>query len=102
MPHDADLWTAWVSQNIPPDVVKAGVTAEVVARGSCMLVLNVPVEVWTMLPRDDRTYTFIAHVSSGLTPISHQSFSLPILLALGEQWYILYCGTDGWCHLAEP
>lgn len=49
MPHDPALWQAWLSQKVPPDVVEAGVTIEAVSRGSCILIFNVPIEVWTML-----------------------------------------------------
>lgn len=50
IPYDPVLWKAWLTQNIPPDVVEAGVTIEAASIGSYIVIFNLPVEVWTMLP----------------------------------------------------
>lgn len=53
MPHDLIAWKVWLCHNIPIEVVEAGVIVEAVVRGLCILILNVSVEVWTMMSRDD-------------------------------------------------
>lgn len=52
MPHKPALWTAWLAQNIPSDLVDAHIKVEALCGESCILLISIPVEIWIMLPRD--------------------------------------------------
>jgi hypothetical protein len=77
MHHNPASWTAWLAQNIPSDVVDADIRFEAAFRGSCILLVSMPVAIWTMLPRDNPAYSFIAHVNSTILPIWQQPMTLP-------------------------
>jgi hypothetical protein len=64
VPQDRAQWTAWLARNIPHGILSTDVALEGSFHGSGTMLVTVPVEIWTMLPRDDPAYTFIAHVST--------------------------------------
>ncbi|GFG25712.1 unnamed protein product [Aspergillus udagawae] len=64
IPPDSTQWKEWLTRNIPANVISAKVTIEGAFRGSSLLLFTVPVEVWTMMPVNDPSYTFIGHVNS--------------------------------------
>ncbi|KAK2765144.1 hypothetical protein FQN54_008843 [Arachnomyces sp. PD_36] len=65
--EEADLkrWTKWMAKNIPQQELSADIRIEAVFRGSKVILVTMPVEIWTMLPADDPALNFIAHVESG-------------------------------------
>lgn len=78
VPHNPAMWTLWLARNIPPEVIAADITVEAAFQGSCVLLISMPVEIWTMLPRGNPAYGFVAHVNSGLL-VPQQHFSpMPI------------------------
>ncbi|GIJ99047.1 hypothetical protein Aspvir_001171 [Aspergillus viridinutans] len=64
IPPDPTQWKEWLTRNIPASVLSAKVTIEGAFRGSSLLLFTVPVEIWTMMPANDPSYTFIGHVKS--------------------------------------
>ncbi|KAI9930358.1 hypothetical protein ASPWEDRAFT_170983 [Aspergillus wentii DTO 134E9] len=60
---DLQQWTQWLTNNIPSDLVSADVKIESVFHSEVLLV-TVPVEIWIMLPGDDPSISFVAHVTS--------------------------------------
>lgn len=64
IPLDFTQWKEWLARNIPANVLSTKVTVEGAFRGSSLLLFTVPIEIWTMLPADDPSYTFIGHVTS--------------------------------------
>lgn len=62
--QDPAQWSAWLTQNIPKGILSTDVVVEGAFQGSGLVLLTVPIEVWTMMPRNDTAYKFIAHVSS--------------------------------------
>ena len=45
----------------------ADITVEAEFRGSSpLLLISLPIEIWTMLPRDNSAYSFVAHIHSGI------------------------------------
>jgi hypothetical protein len=64
IPLDFTQWKEWLTRHIPANVLSAKVTIEGAFRGSSLLLFTVPVEVWTIMPADDPSYTFIGHVKS--------------------------------------
>lgn len=59
IPPDSNQWKDWLAHNLPP-----GITVEAAFGGSAILLLTLPMEVWTMMPRTNEAYLFIAHVTS--------------------------------------
>ncbi|KAJ5098070.1 hypothetical protein N7532_005071 [Penicillium argentinense] len=64
IPLDFTQWKEWLARNIPANVLSTKVTVEGAFRGSSLLLFTVPIEIWTMMPADDPSYTFIGHVTS--------------------------------------
>ncbi|PKY06174.1 hypothetical protein P168DRAFT_316194 [Aspergillus campestris IBT 28561] len=74
IPLDPTQWKQWLTRNIPPNVQSANITIEGAFQGSSLLLFSVPVEVWTMLPANDSSYTFVGHVKSHIIvpqPVAH-------------------------------
>lgn len=63
-PLDLGNWKKWLVHNIPSEVVSVDVKIESVFKGSGVFLITVPVEIWTMLPSNDPSIRFVAHVSS--------------------------------------
>ncbi|KAK2768785.1 hypothetical protein FQN54_000641 [Arachnomyces sp. PD_36] len=64
---DLDKWKKWLTQNIPPEFLSVDIKIESVFRGSgdtFLLLVTMPVEVWTMLSADDPSFTFVGHVNT--------------------------------------
>lgn len=61
---DLTQWKEWLARNIPNSVLSTDITIEGAFRGSSLLVFTVPIEIWTMMPADDPSYTFVGHVTS--------------------------------------
>ncbi len=58
-------WRRWLTTNIPSRLLSVGVTIEGAFRASStLLLLNVPIGLWTMLPANDPAYTFVSFVKS--------------------------------------
>ncbi|KAL2861046.1 uncharacterized protein BJX67DRAFT_367326 [Aspergillus lucknowensis] len=64
IPPDFTQWKEWLARNIPASVLSAEVTIEGAFQGSSLLLFTVPIEIWTMIPANDPSYTFIGHVKS--------------------------------------
>ncbi|KNG89483.1 hypothetical protein ANOM_002283 [Aspergillus nomiae NRRL 13137] len=64
---DLKSWTKWLTTNMPPGVLAVDVKIEAAFQGSGLILVTMPVELWTMLPADDSAYRFIAHVTSNNT-----------------------------------
>ncbi|OGM48065.1 hypothetical protein ABOM_002868 [Aspergillus bombycis] len=64
---DLKSWTKWLTTNIPAGVLNVDVKIEAAFQGSGLVLVTMPVELWTMLPADDSAYRFIAHVASNNT-----------------------------------
>lgn len=81
---DLTQWKEWLTRNIPAGVYSTAVTIEGAFRGSSILLFTVPTEVWTMMPANDPSYTFIGHVTSHIilspppTQTSQLTSRLPI------------------------
>lgn len=63
-PAEASEWKEWLAHNIPQSVDHAEIKIQGAYRGSTLLIFTCPTEIWTMLPADDPSYSFIAHVQS--------------------------------------
>ncbi|EAW18252.1 uncharacterized protein NFIA_081990 [Aspergillus fischeri NRRL 181] len=63
-PPESTQWKEWMTRNVLDNVLSARFTIEGAFRGSSLLLFTVPVEVWTMMPANDPSYTFIGHVKS--------------------------------------
>ncbi|KAL2813755.1 hypothetical protein BDW59DRAFT_167429 [Aspergillus cavernicola] len=62
---DIEAWNDWVNTNIPPGIVSADIKIESVFKTSSIIMLvTVPLEIWTMLDRDDEAFSFVSHVLS--------------------------------------
>ncbi|OJI99193.1 hypothetical protein ASPVEDRAFT_148326 [Aspergillus versicolor CBS 583.65] len=74
-----EAWRNWLSTHLPPGIVTADVKIESVFKSSSIVVLvTVPVEIWTMLDMEDETISFASHVfSHNILPELEQS-QLPI------------------------
>lgn len=60
-----EAWRNWLSTHLPPGIVTADVKIESVFKASSIVVLvTVPVEIWTMLDMEDETISFASHVFS--------------------------------------
>ncbi|KAJ9299528.1 hypothetical protein DTO217A2_8124 [Paecilomyces variotii] len=74
-------WMAWLTNNLPPGLLSVDIQIEAYFQGSNLLLVTVPVEVWTMLPADNSAFNFVGHVSSNnILPqmMSNISSSLPV------------------------
>ena len=57
-------WKEWITKNIPPSVDPSQITVEAqFDAGSTVLLVAVPIEIWTALPPND-AYGFVAFVQS--------------------------------------
>ncbi|PIG80574.1 hypothetical protein AARAC_003263 [Aspergillus arachidicola] len=63
---DLKSWTKWLTTNIPPGVLAADVKIEAAFQGSGLILVTMPVQLWTMLPSHN-AYSFVAHVTSNNT-----------------------------------
>lgn len=61
---DLEQWKTWLTTNIPLGIFDVDITIESLFTGSRVLLVTVPLEVWTMLPANEDAYAFVAHVSS--------------------------------------
>jgi hypothetical protein len=61
---DLQKWTSWLTKNIPPRVLSVDVKIESVYESSGLLLVTLPVEIWTTLDHNDLLFNFIAHVNS--------------------------------------
>lgn len=78
LPTDPARWKAWLGQNILPEILPADITIEAAFRGSGVLLIAMPVEIWTMMPRKNPAYSFVGHVTSHNIIPSRQATPLPI------------------------
>lgn len=65
IPLDLTKWKDWLTRNLPPGILSTTVTVEGAFRGSSLLLFSIPIEVWTMMPAQDESYSFVGHVTSG-------------------------------------
>ncbi|KAE8337523.1 hypothetical protein BDV24DRAFT_167244 [Aspergillus arachidicola] len=63
---DLKSWTKWLMTNIPPGVLAVDVKIEAAFQGSGLILVTMPVQLWTMLP-SHTAYSFVAHVTSNNT-----------------------------------
>jgi hypothetical protein len=64
-PPDLTQWT-WLTSNLPSHVSKTQITVEgVFDSDSFVILVSMPLEVWTMLPDGDDAYSFVSFVKSG-------------------------------------
>ncbi|KAJ5469478.1 hypothetical protein N7539_009096 [Penicillium diatomitis] len=61
---DAAQWKAWLARSVPASVFSTEVTIEGAFQGSDLLLSSIPTEIWTMMPANDPSYTFVGHVTS--------------------------------------
>lgn len=65
-PPDLGQWTTWLTSNLPSNVSKTQITIEgVFDTDSVVILVSMPLEVWTMLPDGDGAYGFVSFVKSG-------------------------------------
>ncbi|KAJ5725715.1 uncharacterized protein N7483_007072 [Penicillium malachiteum] len=64
VPLDLNYWKGWIADYLHPDIISADLTVEGALRGSGIILLTVPVNIWTMMPRNNKAYSFIANVTS--------------------------------------
>lgn len=58
-------WKEWLSTTVPPSVNISQITIEGEFKaGSSVILVAMPVEIWTCLPANDKAYTFISYVNS--------------------------------------
>ena len=66
---NVDQWENWLTANIPSHILSSNITIEAHFQGSSSLLLvTLPIEVWTMLPADEEAYGFISFVNSNIFP----------------------------------
>jgi hypothetical protein len=59
-------WKQWLAKNIPPSVHPSQITIEgVFDIGSSLILVALPVAIWTALPVEDTAYGFVSFVKSG-------------------------------------
>jgi hypothetical protein len=64
--QDLAGWDQWLTSNVPPSVNPSLITVEAQFEiGSHLLLVSLPVDIWTCLPTNDTTYNFVAFVESG-------------------------------------
>jgi hypothetical protein len=79
LPPDLARVQAWIDRNMPPGILSADVKVEAAFRGSDnVLLMTVPVEIWTMMPRGNPAYSFVAHVESHIILPSPEPSGLPL------------------------
>lgn len=61
---DPEQWKKWLTTNVPSSIFDFDITIESAFTGSRLLLVTVPLEVWTMLPANEDAYAFVAHVAS--------------------------------------
>lgn len=61
---DLQQWKDWLMKTIPPGVLSVDIKIESVYNGSGVILVTVPLEIWTMLDADDPAFKFVAHVVS--------------------------------------
>jgi hypothetical protein len=62
-PPDLEQWKKWLMSDIPSGLLSTDIRIETVfPAGSCVVLVTVPVEVWTMLPIREEAYSFVAFV----------------------------------------
>ena len=73
-------WKQWLAKNIPPSVHPSQITIEgQFDIGSSLILVALPVAIWTALPADDTAYGFVSFVESGnhllqqVGPLAHRS-----------------------------
>ncbi|PKY04395.1 hypothetical protein P168DRAFT_327349 [Aspergillus campestris IBT 28561] len=68
---DLQSWSRWLATNLPPVVFGVDVKIESVFRaGSTLVLVTLPLEIWTMLDPRDEAFTFVAHVlSNNILPV---------------------------------
>jgi hypothetical protein len=58
-------WKQWLAKNIPPSVHSSQITVEgQFDIGSSLILVALPVAIWTALPADDTAYGFVSFVKS--------------------------------------
>ncbi|KAL2822774.1 hypothetical protein BDW59DRAFT_173710 [Aspergillus cavernicola] len=60
-------WNNWLASNLPPGILTADVKIESVFKiksTSIVMLVTVPLEIWTMLNMDDEAISFVSHVFS--------------------------------------
>ena len=70
-------WQNWLTTNLPPGIQSTDIAVEGVFQGSTLLMLSMPVEIWTMLPRNDLCYSFVGFVNSGNLLLPAPSARMP-------------------------
>ncbi|KAL3462514.1 hypothetical protein BJX64DRAFT_258874 [Aspergillus heterothallicus] len=77
---DIQAWNNWLSNNLPPGLLSADVRIESIFRtSSSVLLVTIPVELWTMLDLNDESFSFVAHVqSSNILPALERSLQTPL------------------------
>jgi hypothetical protein len=59
-------WKQWLAKNIPPSVDPSQITIEgQFDIGSSLILVALPVAIWTALPANDTAYGFVSFVNSG-------------------------------------
>jgi hypothetical protein len=77
-PPDLGQWTTWLTSNLPSNISKTQIAIEgVFDSDSVIILVSMPLEVWTMLPDKDETYGFVSFVKSGNRLLLHQT-KLPL------------------------
>jgi hypothetical protein len=74
---DIQQWTRWLATNVPSGILSADITIQSAFQGSTLLLLAVPVEVWTMLPADKDYYNYVGYVGSEIA-VPRPTHDLPI------------------------
>ena len=73
-PPDLGQWTTWLTSNLPSNVSKTQITIEgVFDTDSVVILVSMPLEVWTMLPDGDGAYGFVSFVKSGNRLLQRQT-----------------------------
>lgn len=70
-------WVECLTTSFPAGVLSTDVTVHSALSGSTVILLTLPVEVWTMLPDDVDSYRFVSHVVQGSFPTTMPSLELP-------------------------
>lgn len=76
-PPEGWEWVECLATSFPAGVLSADVTVHSAFSGSTVILLTLPVEVWTMLPDDVDSYRFVSHVVQGSFPTPVPSLELP-------------------------
>jgi hypothetical protein len=62
---DLEQWKKWLLSNIPSDILSSQIAIQAVFDSTSSLVLvSVPIEVWSMLPANKQLYRFVGFVTS--------------------------------------